>query len=151
MGDGIFWSQHSTLQYSRYQHTSLAGQHGLLLMGGQYSSAITELVGGGQHYNLQQGTRYACGITEPGSDNIIILTGGYGPMNTVAKYGPIRHCQEHWDMLLQYLWLTLTLFFLLEDLMDLAGGVRYSPSTAAWPGVWWEHYRRENIKLLLLL
>jgi len=85
--DGTSWSQHSTLQYSRADHTSLAGQHGLLLMGGRFSRATTELVGGGEQYNLQQNTRYACGITEPGSDNTIILTGGYGPISTVAIYG----------------------------------------------------------------
>ncbi|MAD25573.1 MAG: hypothetical protein CMO44_15545, partial [Verrucomicrobiales bacterium] len=44
-------------------------------------------VGGGQQYNLQQDTDRACGITDPGSDNTIILTGGYGPINTVAIYG----------------------------------------------------------------
>jgi len=89
--DGTSWSQRSTLQYSRVYHTSLPGQHDLLLMGGYYSQATTELVGGDEQYNLQQDTSYACGITvtEPGSDNTIILTGGYGPMNTVAKYGPI--------------------------------------------------------------
>merc|ERR1719312_728270 len=87
--DGTSWSQHSTLQYRRRRHTSLAGQHGLLLMGGTHSPATTELVGGDQQYNLQQDTVHACGITEPGSGNTIILTGGWGPMNTVAKYGPI--------------------------------------------------------------
>merc|ERR1719312_1890983 len=88
--DGTSWSQHSTLQYNRAYHTSLPGQHGLLLMGGDYSRATTELVGGDEQYNLQQNTYYACGITEPGSGNTIILTGGYGGtyLNTVAKYGP---------------------------------------------------------------
>jgi len=85
--NGTSWSQHSTQQFSRLYHTSLAGQHGLLLMGGYYSRATTELVGGGEQYNLQQDTSSACGITEPGSDNTIILTGGYGPINTVAIYG----------------------------------------------------------------
>ena len=56
--DGTSWSQHSTLQYGRWSHTSLAGQHGLLLMGGYYSKATTELVGGDQQYNLQQDTEY---------------------------------------------------------------------------------------------
>ena len=28
--------------------------------------------------------------------------------------------------------------------------VRYSPSTAAWPGLWWEHYSREEMLLPLL-
>ena len=55
--DGTSWSQHSTLQSNRGFHTSLAGQYGLLLMGGRYSNeATTELVGGGQQYNLQQDT-----------------------------------------------------------------------------------------------
>ena len=54
--DGTSWSQHSTLQYSRQEHTSLPGQHSLILMGGRDSGATTELVGGGQHYNLQQDT-----------------------------------------------------------------------------------------------
>ena len=56
--DGTSWSQHSTLQYRRYEHSSLAGQHGLLLMGGEHSRTTTELVGGGQQfkYNLQQDT-----------------------------------------------------------------------------------------------
>ena len=56
--DGTSWSQHSTLQHYRAEHTSLAGQHGLLLMGGWYSDTTTELVGGGQQYNLQQDTLY---------------------------------------------------------------------------------------------
>jgi len=89
--DGTSWSRHSTLQYKRVHHNSLAGQDSLLLMGGQYQPSPTELVGGGQHqqYSLQQITLRACGITEPGSDNNIILTGGYynGPRNTVALYG----------------------------------------------------------------
>ena len=54
--DGTFWSQHSTLLYSRGYHTSLPGHHDLLLMGGDYSTATTELVGGGEQYNLQQDT-----------------------------------------------------------------------------------------------
>jgi len=82
--DGTSWSQHSTLQYSREDHTSLPGHHDLLLMGGYYSRT-TELVGGGEQYNLQQSTRDACGITEPGSD-YIILTGGDYSRNTVARY-----------------------------------------------------------------
>merc|ERR1719233_404938 len=45
--NGTSWSQHSTLQYRRYQHTSLPGQHDLLLMGGKDSRATTELVEGG--------------------------------------------------------------------------------------------------------
>jgi len=90
--DGTSWSQNSTLQYRRSDHTSLAGQHGLLLMGGGGSPATTELVGGGEQYNLQQRTNGACGITvtEPGSDNTIFLTGGASwPsfLNTVAIYG----------------------------------------------------------------
>jgi len=88
--DGTSWSQHSTLQSNRGFHTSLAGQYGLLLMGGRYSNeATTEIVGGGQQYNLQQDTYFACGITEPGAgfDNTIILTGGYSSGNVVAKYG----------------------------------------------------------------
>jgi len=85
--DGTSWSQYSTQQYNRYYHTSLAGQHGLLLMGGWHSRATTELVGGDQQYNLQQDTYRACGITEPGSDNTIILTGGCCSINTVAIYG----------------------------------------------------------------
>ena len=52
--DGTSWSQHSTLLYMRNDHTSLPGHHDLLLMGGQYSKATTELVGGGEQYNLQQ-------------------------------------------------------------------------------------------------
>jgi len=87
--NGTSWSRHSTLRYSRVFHTSLPGHHDLLLMGGHYSRATTELVGGGEQYNLQRDTRGACGITEPGSD-YIILTGGdggdYTPFNTVAKY-----------------------------------------------------------------
>merc|ERR1719342_1457235 len=58
-------------------------------MGGFYSRATTELVGGGEQYNLQQDTDRACGITEPGSDNTIILTGGFhsgAKLNTVAIY-----------------------------------------------------------------
>jgi len=85
--NGTSWSQHSTQQFSRLYHTSLAGQHGLLLMGGYYSRETTELVGGGEQYNLQQNTGGACGITGPGSNNTIILTGGWGPLNTVAIYG----------------------------------------------------------------
>ena len=54
--NGTSWSQHSTLQYSRVGHTSLPGQHDLLLMGGSYSGATTELVEGGEQYNLQQDT-----------------------------------------------------------------------------------------------
>merc|ERR1712013_122428 len=42
--DGTSWSRHSTLQYKRVHHNSLAGQHGLLLMGGQYPLSPTELV-----------------------------------------------------------------------------------------------------------
>ena len=55
--NGTSWSQHSTLLYSRRYHTSLPGHHDLLLMGGSYSPATTELVGGGEQYNLQQDTR----------------------------------------------------------------------------------------------
>ena len=51
------WSHYSTLLYSRRYHTSLPGQHDLLLMGGGYSEATTELVEGGEQYNLQQNTR----------------------------------------------------------------------------------------------
>ena len=54
--DGTSWSHHSTLQYSRVWHTSLPGHHDLLLMGGQYSLATTELVEGEEQYNLQQNT-----------------------------------------------------------------------------------------------
>ena len=54
--NGTSWSQHSTLQYSREYHTSLPGQHDLLLMGGHEGSATTELVEGGEQYNLQQNT-----------------------------------------------------------------------------------------------
>merc|ERR1712179_745645 len=56
-------------------------------MGGSGSRTTTELVEGGEQYNLQQDTSGACGITEPGSD-YIILTGafGYYTSNTVAKY-----------------------------------------------------------------
>ena len=53
--DGTSWSQHSTLQYSRVHHTSLPGQHDLLLMGGY--GATTELVEGGEQYSLQQNTK----------------------------------------------------------------------------------------------
>ena len=52
--DGTTWSRHSTLGYSRVFHTSLPGQHDLLLMGGEWSEAATELVEGGEQYNLQQ-------------------------------------------------------------------------------------------------
>ena len=55
--DGTSWSQHSTLQYRRERHTSLPGHHDLLLMGGYYSKVTTELVEGGEQYNLQQDTR----------------------------------------------------------------------------------------------
>ena len=55
--DGTSWSHHSTLQYNRYHHTSLPGHHDLLLMGGDNSEATTELVEGGEQYNLQQDTR----------------------------------------------------------------------------------------------
>ena len=50
------WSQYSSLISSRVQHTSLAGQHELLLMGGWNSEITTELASGGQQYNLTQGT-----------------------------------------------------------------------------------------------
>jgi len=90
--DGTSWINHSTLLYKRHDHTSLPGQHDLLLMGGSQSSATTELVEGEQQYNLQQNTEDACGITEPGSD-YIILTGGYHygddtftVFDTVGKY-----------------------------------------------------------------
>jgi len=92
--NGTYWSSHSTLLNSRGQHTSLPGHHDLLLMGGYYSQGTTELVegGGGEKYNLQEKYKYnleqdtyrACGITEPGSD-YIILTGGWGH-DTVVKY-----------------------------------------------------------------
>ena len=36
-------------------------------------------------------------------------------------------------------------------MMGLTADVRYCPSTAAWPGLWWGHYRREDLLLLLLL
>ena len=55
--NGTSWTQHSLLLYSRRYHTSLPGQHDLLLMGGQYSGVTTELVEGGEQYNLQQNTR----------------------------------------------------------------------------------------------
>ena len=54
--NGTSWSEHSTLVHSRRDHTSFAGQHGLLLLGGYYSRTTTEIVGGGEHYNLQQDT-----------------------------------------------------------------------------------------------
>ena len=50
------WSQYSSLIFSRQYHTSLAGQHELLLMGGLWSEITTELASGGQQYNLTQGT-----------------------------------------------------------------------------------------------
>ena len=52
------WSQYSSLIFSRTDHTSLAGQHELLLMGGDGSESeiTTELASGGQQYNLTQGT-----------------------------------------------------------------------------------------------
>jgi len=83
--DGTSWSHHSTLQYSRAYHTSLPGHHDLLLMGGYYSRNTSELVEGGEQFNLQRDTGGACGITEPESD-YIILTGGWGPLDIVAKY-----------------------------------------------------------------
>jgi len=83
--NGTSWSQHSTLLYYRDSHTSLPGHHDLLLMGGYHSTTTTELVEGGEQYNLQQKTDGACGITEPGSD-YIILTGGISSPNTVARY-----------------------------------------------------------------
>ena len=49
------WSQYSSLVFSRRYHTSLAGQHELLLMGGSESEITTELASGGQQYNLTQG------------------------------------------------------------------------------------------------
>ena len=54
--NGTSWSHYSTLLYNRVWHTSLPGQHDLLLMGGGYSEATTELVEGGEQYNLQQNT-----------------------------------------------------------------------------------------------
>jgi len=83
--DGTSWSHYSTLQYNRYRHTSLPGHHNLLLMGGWDSPKATELVEGGERYNLQQPTMWACGITEPGSD-YIILTGDFTFGTTVARY-----------------------------------------------------------------
>jgi len=92
--DGTSWTQHSTLLYERMYHTSLPGKHDLLLMGGDYSGATTELIEGGEQSNLQLDTTGACGITEPGSD-YIILTGGWGHLDaggwgdildTVVKY-----------------------------------------------------------------
>ena len=56
--NGTSWSQHSRLRRSRVYHTSLPGQHDLLLMGGSTSKATTELVEGGEQYNLQQDTEY---------------------------------------------------------------------------------------------
>ena len=50
------WTRHSTLQYGRRYHTSLPGHQDVLLMGGKYSRATTELVEGGEQYNLQQDT-----------------------------------------------------------------------------------------------
>ena len=54
------WSHHSTLVYDRFRHTSLPGQDHILLMGGSgpsgYSGTTTEIVGGGQQYNLQEDT-----------------------------------------------------------------------------------------------
>ena len=50
------WSQYSSLIFSRVRHTSLAGQHELLLMGGYDSEITTELASGGQQYNLTQET-----------------------------------------------------------------------------------------------
>ena len=50
------WSQYSSLVFSRQWHTSLAGQHELLLMGGSNSEITTELASGGQQYNLTQNT-----------------------------------------------------------------------------------------------
>ena len=55
--NGASWSQHFTLLYRRVWHTSRPGHHDLLLMGGQDSGATTELVEGGEQYNLQQDTR----------------------------------------------------------------------------------------------
>ena len=55
--NGTSWSQHFTLLVGRYHHTSLAGQHGLLLMGGSSSRVSTEIVGDGWQYNLQHSTQ----------------------------------------------------------------------------------------------
>jgi len=87
--NGTSWSWHSTLLHRRDHHTSLPGHHDLLLMGGTYSLATTELVGGGEQYNLKRRTQGACGITEPGSD-YIILTGGSLSRKTVAKYNRVE-------------------------------------------------------------
>ena len=52
------WSQYSSLIFKRRWHTSLAGQHEILLMGGRDidSEITTELASGGLQYNLTQGT-----------------------------------------------------------------------------------------------
>jgi len=85
--DGTSWSHYSTLLYPRAHHTSLLGHHDLLLMGGAYRrETSTELVEGGEQYNLQKDTEGACGITEAGSDYIILTGRVTYPHNPVAIY-----------------------------------------------------------------
>merc|ERR1712142_1406479 len=91
------WTHYSTLLHYRYAHTTLVSRGKILLMGGRYtgktswrSGAVnagktTELVGGEEHYNLQQKAAYGCAI----KDGSFILTGGWWSGNnlkTVTRY-----------------------------------------------------------------
>jgi len=80
------WTDYSTLVYDRYTHTSFAYQGKILMMGGSGSRKTTELVREGEKYNLQQDTRYACGINDGSS---VIVTGGIdgsSRLKTVSRY-----------------------------------------------------------------
>ena len=51
------WTMSATLRIGRKKHTSFVSGGQVLLLGGEVSSTTTEVVGGGQSFNLQQYTR----------------------------------------------------------------------------------------------
>merc|ERR1712142_913 len=80
------WTHYSTLLHYRYGHTTLVSRGKILLMGGYNTGKTTELVGGEEHYNLQQKLQYGCAIKD---GSFSILTGGYWfgkYYNTVTRY-----------------------------------------------------------------
>ena len=48
--------------------------------------------------------------------------------------------------------MTMTMMIVIMMTMTvIPSDVRSCPSTAAWPGLWWGHYWRQDLVLLLLL
>lgn len=81
------WASYATMAIPRNVHTTHVFQDKLLLMGGS-STETTEILGQGQQYNLQIGTRYACSIPDISSTILVGGIGGtsYRYLNTAVRY-----------------------------------------------------------------